>query len=128
MSLEIKDSFKRWVTEQQTACAVKLSLRSPVFVDEGYTTTAFLSASGGKVELRCGPAEYNVELFIHDKTESNRLQFSELIALPQVLEWLQKNRPNYDGKQRIEGKVEYAFRLLSEAIAQAPEMNWLLRK
>lgn len=128
MSLETKDSFKQWVTDQQAACADKLNLLPPVFIDEGYATTAFMSASGGKVELCCGPAEYNVELFIHDRAQSKRLTFSELIALPHVREWLQANRPNYEGKQRIEGKVKYAFQLLKEAIAQVPEMNWLLRK
>ena len=49
-------------------------------------------------------------------------------ALPGVRDWLVENRPNYEGKQRIEGKVEYAFRLLNEAIGQVPEMNWLRRK
>lgn len=127
MSLEIKNSFKRWVADQHAACADKLSLLPPVFVDEGYTTTAFMSASAGKVELSCGPAEYNVELFIHDESKSIRLTFSELIALPYVRDWLQVNRPNFRGKQRIEGKVEYIFQLLRDAIALVPEMNWLLR-
>jgi hypothetical protein len=127
MSLETKDSFKRWVTDQQVACADELCLLPPVFVDEGYTTTAFMSASGGKVELTCGPAEYNVEMFIHDKAAAKRLTFSDLLALPLVLEWLQVNQPNNEGKQRIEGKIEYAFRLLKGAIAQVPEMRWLLR-
>ena len=127
MSLETKVSFKRWVTDQQAACIDKLTLLPPEFVDEGFTTTAFMTADGGKVELTCGPAEYNVELFIHDKAKATRLTLSELIALPDVGAWLQRNRPNYEGKERIEGKVEYAFRLLSEAIARVPEMSWLLR-
>ena len=128
MSLETKESFKRWVTEQRAAFADNLSLLPPVFVDEGYTTNAFMSSSDGKVELSCGPAEYNVELFIHDKSKSKRLTLSDLLALPGVRDWLVENRPNYEGKQRIEGKVEYAFRLLNEAIGQVPEMNWLRRK
>lgn len=72
-----------------------------------------MSASGGKVELCCGPAEYNVELFMHDIAESKRLTFGELLALPNVREWCQTNRPSYEGKQRIEGKESMLFGCLT---------------
>lgn len=128
MSLFTKDIFKRSVAAQQYANATQLSLLPPVFADEGFVTTAFLSAPGGKVELRCGPAEYAVELFIHDDARLKRRTLTELIALPKVREWMQANRAVLEGKQRVEAEVEYAFRLLKEALGQVSELDWLLRE
>jgi hypothetical protein len=125
MSSATKDVFKKCVAAQQAASANQLALHAPIFEDDGFITTAFMSATGGRVELRCGPAEYHVELFVHDEC-GNRLTLGELIALPGVREWMQVNRADLEGKQRVEAEVEYAFRLLREAIARVPEMNWLL--
>ena len=83
--------FKRSVIAQQSAYTEQLSLYPPVFEDDGFITTAFMSSYSGKVELRCGPAEYHVELFVHDDPGVNRRTLSELIALPIVREWM-KNR------------------------------------
>ena len=128
MSLVTKDLFKRIVIAQQSAYTEQLSLYPPVFEDDGFITTAFMSSYSGKVELRCGPAEYHVELFVHDDPGVNRRTLSELIALPIVREWMKANRADLEGKHRVEAEVAYAFRLLNEAIARVPEMNWLRRK
>ena len=127
MSLFTKQFFKECVAAHQLAFANHLSLAPPIFKDNGFTTTAFMSAPGGKVELRCGPAEYHVELFVHDETGSIRRTLNELISLPQVMEWMESNPASVEGRQRIEVEVEYSFRLLKEAIARVTEMNWLLR-
>jgi hypothetical protein len=128
MSLITKDLFKSSVAAQQSANGNQLSLLPPVFADEGFVTTAFMSAPDGKVELRCGPAEYHVELFILDDAGLNRRTLTELIALPKVRDWMQANRAVLEGKQRVEAEVEYAFRLLKEALGRVPELDWLLRK
>jgi len=128
MSLATKDLFKRCVAAQQSASTNILALLPPEFIDEGFITTAFMSARRGKVELRCGPAEYHVEIFIHDDECLNRRTLSDLIALPNVREWMQANRAELEGRQRVEAQVEYVFRLLKESISRVPEMNWLLRE
>ena len=127
MSLVTKAQFKKRVAAEQFANRQQLTLQPPTFEDEGFITTAFLPASSGKVELRCGPPEYHVELFVHDQTGSYRFSLNELIALANVRQWMQVNRANLEGESRIEAEVSYAFRLLAEAIARVPEMNWLLR-
>lgn len=125
MSSTTKNIFKKCVAAQQASSTSELTLQAPIFQDDGFITTAFMSATGGKVELRCGPAEYHVELFIHDES-GNRRTLSELIGLPGVRKWMQVNRADLEGKLRVEAEVEYAFCLLKEAIARVPEMNWLL--
>lgn len=127
MSLETKYLFKQCVAAQQSVNIKLLALLSPVFTDDGFITIASMSACGGRVELRCGPAEYHVEIFIHDDKGLTRWTLRDLIALPNVREWMQANRADLEGRQRVEAEVEYAFRLLKEPIARLPEMNWLLR-
>lgn len=127
MSLATKNLFKQCVAAQQSVNTKLLSLLPPVFTDDGFITTASMSACGGRVELRCGPAEYHVEIFIHDDKGLTRWTLSDLIALPNVRDWMQANRANLEGKQRVEAEVEYAFRLLKEPVVRVPEMNWLLR-
>jgi hypothetical protein len=125
MSLATKDTFKKCVAAQQAVYTNQLALQAPIFKDDGFITTAVMSAADGKVELRCGPAEYNVELFVHDEF-GKRWTLSELIGIPDVLEWMQTNRADLEGKLKVEAEVEYAFRLLNDALAQVPEMKWLL--
>jgi len=125
MSSATKDIFKKCVLAQQAAYTSQLALQAPSFEDDGFITTAFMSAADRKVELRCGPAEYNVELFIHES--GKRWTLTELIALPGVREWMKTNRADVEGKLRVEAEVGYAFRLLNEALARVPEMKWLLR-
>lgn len=124
MSLVTKDTFKKSVAAQQAAYASQLALQVPSFKDDGYVTTAFMPAEDGIVELRCGPAEYHVELFVHKS--GKRLTLTELIVLPGVREWMTANRADVEGKLRVEAEVGYAFRLLNEALARVPEMEWLL--
>jgi len=125
MSLATKEIFKKCVVAQQAAYSKQLSLHPPIFEDDGFITTAFMSGAGGKVELRCGPPEYDVELFIHDAS-GNRWTLSELLTLPGVRRWMRVNRADLKGKQKVEAQVEYAFRLLKESVAYVPEMKWLL--
>ena len=87
-----------------------------------------MHANEGHVELACGPADYNVELFIHDKSKSKTLSLVDLLAFPEIREWLSDNKPNYSNKERIEGKVEHAFRFLHESIGHIPQLSWILRK
>ena len=127
MSAISKDTFKRSVVTQQVLHNTGLCISSPAFTDEGFTTTALMTSGGGRVELRCGPAEYHVELFIHP-AEKKRLGLVELLAMPGIREWMRANRANLEGKQRVEAEVEYAFRLLDEIVSLVPELQWLRRK
>lgn len=126
MSIATKNLFKNCTTAQQAVYVDRLTLSPPEFIDDGFTTTALMSGCEGKVELRCGPAEYEVELFVHAGLK--RLNLSDIIALPGILKWMQANRPNLEGKQRVEAEIEYVFKLLNEAIGRATEMSWLLRQ
>lgn len=125
MSLLTKKIFKDRVAAQQAASTHELSLLPPVFKDNGYVTTAVLTAPGGMVELLCGPAEYDVELFVY--FGMNRWTLNQLLALPGVREWLKENRADFEGKLRVEAEIEYVFRFIKDAVAQVPEMSWLLR-
>jgi hypothetical protein len=126
MSLAIKEQFKKCVTAQHAAYLSHLALDAPVFEDDGFLTIALMAGRGGKVELWCGPAEYHVELFIHDDNKSKQLTLRDLVALSPVREWMQWNRASMEGKQRVEAEIEYAFRLLAHGVSRVPEMNWLL--
>lgn len=126
MSLATKELFKECVAAQQVANFDQLALSSPVFEDDGFLTIALMTGRDGQVELWCGPAEYNVELFIRDNNETKRLSLRDLVILSPVSEWMRTNRASLEGNQRVAAEVEYAFRLLAEAIARLPDMSWLL--
>ena len=125
MSLTTKKIFKDRVAAQQAAAAHELSLLPPVFKDNGFITTAILPAPGGKVELRCGPAGYEVDVFVH--LGMNRWTLNELLTLPGVREWLKQNRADFEGKTRVEAEIDYVFRFIKGALAQVSEMSWLRR-
>lgn len=110
---------------QQAAYSRLLALQEPIFEDDGYITTAIMSAAKGIVELRCGPAEYNVELFVHES--GKRWTLTELIALPGIREWMKANSIDLEGKLRVQAEVEYVFRLLNDALSQVSILTWLLR-
>jgi hypothetical protein len=128
MSLATKDLFKKCVSAQQAAHLSQLALRPPVFEDDCFLTIAVMNGRGGKVELWCGPAEYHVEIFIYEDKRAQRLSLRDLLMFAPVADWMRTNKASLGGKQRVEAEVEYAFRLLVEAIARLPKMGWLLLK
>jgi hypothetical protein len=126
VSLATKEQFKKFVTAYHADHQSKLALHAPVFEDDGFLTTAMMSGCRGNVAFICGPAEYHVELFIYDKKKSQQLSLRELIAFSPVRDWMRCNRASIEGKQRLQAEIEYAFRLLVEAISVVPRLNWLL--
>jgi hypothetical protein len=64
MSQSTQNEFKTLTGRSYGQYRGRLNLNHPSFHDEGYTTTAILSAAAGTVELSCGPAEYHVEVAI----------------------------------------------------------------
>lgn len=119
--------FKRCVIAQQAAHNEVLCISPPEFTDEGFSTTASMASEGGIVVLRCGPSEYHVDVIIQTKAEDRRWTMAELLGLPQVRDWMRTNRIDREGRQRVEAEVEFAFRLLVNAVSLVAEMGWLRR-
>jgi hypothetical protein len=127
MSFSTKANFKTAVSANHAAVAQRVSIGPPEFIDDGYITIAKMHAVKGVVELRCGPAEYHVELIVYVNGNRKRLTLADIIAIPSVREWMETNRPEVDQVTRIQAEVKYAFRLISEALLSVPDLRWLSR-
>ncbi len=100
-----------------------LSLSNPTFNKDGYITTATMLGSRGRVELRCGPAEYHAEIFVY--TDEKRWTLADLMGLEDVRRWLLDNRPSTEGRSRLDAEVEAAFCLLNTGLKDIELFTWL---
>lgn len=124
MSEATQETFERLVSEYYRRCENALNLASPTFKKEGYITTATMLASSGRVEMRCGPAEYNAEIFIYTD-DGRRWTLADLIGIDRVRTWLQTNRPNTSDRSRLDAEVDCAFGLLTEGLKHVDGFSWL---
>lgn len=118
-----ENNFDHLVNEYFQRTAKVLTLSAPVIKRQGNITTATMKTSAGHVEMRCGPAEYHVEIFIC--ADGKRWTLADLISIETVRAWLQDNRSNTTGKSRLEAEVETAFGLLSDGLQDVETFAWL---
>ena len=105
-----------------------LSLSAPSFQNDGFIATATMVGSGGSVQIRCGPAEYNAEIFIQNHKDQKRWSLADLMSIECVRNWMHQNRPNPSGKPRLEAEIECAFNLLLDGLGGVENFQWLYSK
>jgi hypothetical protein len=127
MSRSTQIEFERLVSAYHQQQLNDLMLAAPTFEEAGFITTATMVGSGGQVKMRCGPAEYHAEIFIHTSEDGKRWTLADLMGIETVRDWMLQNRPNTSDKPKLEIEVEYAFRLLSHGLRGDGRFNWLCR-
>ena len=125
MSESTQIEFSRLVKSQYERYKDTLNLSEPRFEYEGFITRALMDGANGYVKMRCGPAEYHAEVFVHSADEQKCWKLADLISVKGVRDWLMQNRASVSGKARLEAEVETAFRLLAEGLNGVPEFDWL---
>lgn len=125
MSQKTQLDFEKLVSKYRQVFGSCLKLSAPSFEVDGFITTARLAGSGGHVELRCGPAEYHVEVFVYTANDGKRWSLLDLMSLADVRNWLLKNRPDTKGRSTLEAEIEYAFRLLGGGLQGDCKFNWI---
>lgn len=123
MSEATQNKFKHSVCSCFQLHKNAVSLSNPTFKQDGYITTAVMTGSQGQVELRCGPAEYHVEIFIY--SDEKRWTLADLVGIEDVRIWLQNNRPSTAGRALLDAEVESAFCLLSDGLKSVSPFSWL---
>jgi len=124
MSQATQDNFERLVSEYHRRHENALSLSGPSFRRDGYTITATMLGSNGRVEMRCGPAEYNTEIFIYND-DDRRWTSADLIGNDHVRVWLEQNRPSTSDRSRLDSEIDCAFGLLTAGLKGVDGFEWL---
>jgi hypothetical protein len=86
------------------------------------------AGTSGKVEFRCGPAEYVTEIFIYTSADNKRWSLTDLLNNEQIRTWILKNKPDMSGRSRLEAEITFAFSLLNEGLVDIPDFQWLASK
>jgi hypothetical protein len=123
MSQATQNNFEHLVGQYFQLNEPSLSLSSPAFKRDGYIITATMRGSCGRVEMRCGPAEYHVEVFVY--TDDHRWTLSELMSNDRIRNWLLQNRPSVSERTRLEVEIDCAFSLLVDGLKAVDEFKWL---
>ena len=123
MSRATQNTFEHLVGQYFRQNENAVSLSSPTFKRDGYITMATMLGSCGRVEMRCGPAEYNAELFVY--TNNRRWTLSDLMSNVRIRRWLLDNRPSASDRTRLEVEIDCAFSLLVDGLKCADEFKWL---
>ena len=128
MSKTTQIEFERLIIVyfQQYKCVLELT--DPTFCEDGYITTATMTGSGGYVEIRCGPAEYHAELFVHTLKDQKRWNLVDLMSVASVRLWMLQNRPHTSGRSLLEAEIDYAFCLLVDGLKGVSNFGWLNNK
>lgn len=127
MSQQAQVEFERLVSASFLRYRDVLNLAEPTFEKDGFINTATLDGPGGRIVIRCGPAEYHAEIFIHTFEGKARWSLADLMMIGTVRDWILANRPNAAGRSTLETEVEYAFRLLANGLRSVGEFNWVHR-
>lgn len=125
MSKSTQIEFERLVSIYHRQHLPELMLAAPTFEQAGFVTVATMVGSGGKVQMRCGPAEYHAEIFIHTSHDGRRWTLADLMGIETVRDWMLQNRPSESEKSRLEIEVKYAFRLLCEGLRGDGRFDWM---
>lgn len=129
MSTITQNEFEKQVLDCFRKHTNTLSLCEPTFSRDGHVITATMTAGAtGKVEIRCGPAEYATEIFVFTSADKKRWSLADLLKNVQVRSWMDQNRPRLPAGSRLEAEIAFAFSLLDEGLRDIPEIRWLSRK
>lgn len=123
MTSEVQNSFEQLVCEYFQQFSGSLNLAEPVFTADSNITTVTMRGSSGHVEMRCGPGEYHIEIFVY--TDDKRWTLADLISIENVRAWLKQNRSNTAGKSRSIAEVSSAFGLLADGLKGVAGFEWL---
>jgi hypothetical protein len=123
MSQVTQNNFENLVGQYFCRNEAALNLSSPTFKRDGYIITATMRGSCGRVEMRCGPAEYHAEVFVY--TNDRRWTLSDLMSNDRIRNWLLQNRPSVSERTRLEVEIDYAFSLLVDGVKAVDEFKWL---
>ena len=102
-----------------------LNLASPIFEEDGFITTAIMAGTGGRFEIRCGPAEYHAEIFIYTFEDQKRWNLADLMSIENIRSWMIQNRPDTGGRSQLEAEINYAFWLLTDGLKDVVNFKWL---
>jgi hypothetical protein len=127
MSKTTQNDFESLVNSYFSRHLSSLCLSKPIFNKNGFITTATMAGSGGRVEIRCGPAEYHAEIFIYTKENHKRWSLSDLMSIEHVRVWMMQNRPNTAGRSRLDAEIDCAFCLLIDGLKGAG-FEWILER
>lgn len=125
MSKTTQKEFARLVETYYQRHHGALSLSAPTFENDGFITTAAMVGSGGSVEIRCGPAEYNAEIFVQTRKDQKRWSLADLMSIERIRNWMLQKRPNPTGKPRLEAEIECVFFLLVEGLGGVEDFQWV---
>ena len=111
---------------QQYQSALKLA--SPSFDNNGFISRATMSGLGGAVEILCGPAEYQAEIFITTLKGHKRWNLSDLMSVGTLKQWLvsYSKRASCQSKSGLEADIEWIFLILVEGLRGAAGFEWLV--
>jgi hypothetical protein len=125
MSDNKQNNFETFVDGYFQKYAALLRLAKPTFQNDGFITTATMIGAGGKVELRCGPAEYHLEIFITTLDNPRQWSLADLLAIDSIRTWTRKNHPETLDRSRLEAEIDYAFHLLVDALKSSTVFEWI---
>lgn len=129
MSRSTQIEFERLVVLYHQRHKNRLNLADPTFAEDGFVTTATMVGSAGRVETRCGPAEYHAEIFVFTLNDRKRWDLAELMSIESVRKWLVSYSQNAkeDGKSSLEADVEWIFLILTDGLKDVDKFDWLHR-
>lgn len=125
MSQATKNNFECLIDEYFLHHSNILHLAKPTFKRDGFITTATMMGCDGRVEMRCGPAEYHAEIFIYTSKDNRRWTLSDLMNIEKIRIWVLKNRPRTLGRSLLETEIDYAFCLLEVGLKDVAGFEWI---
>ena len=124
MSQETQNDFERLVVDYFQRHRTELRLTDPTFKRDGFIIMATMMGTGGRVEIRCGPAEYHAEVFIIDQ-DNKRWTLTDLLNVNAVRTWMMQNRPSILGRSPLEAEIDCALCLLAVGLKGVSGFEWL---
>lgn len=127
MSTSTQNEFIASVQQNYERFASCLKLEKPSFAIQGFLSSAKMIATGGTIEILCGPPEYHAEVFISCAGNHKRWGLADLIQVERVKHWLDAYQPETESQSEVEADVEWIFHLLSEGLKGIKEFAWIQR-
>ncbi len=104
-----------------------LKLEKPSFETKGFLSCAKMIATGGIVEILCGPPEYHAEVFIECAETNKRWGLADFIQVQSIKHWLDAYQSKTGNQSDVEADIEWIFHLLSEGLKGIREFSWIQR-
>ena len=125
MSISTQNEFIDSVKQNYERFASCLKLEKPSFANQGFLSSAKMTAAGGTVEILCGPPEYHAEVFIDCAGNHKRWGLADFIQVEHVKHWLDAYQSKTESQSEVEADVEWIFHLLSEGLKGIKEFAWI---